>query len=342
MAISHHSWKVYSRSKGQSSKKAAAYSSRSSEAAFFERAGTDEKPYSAVAAAAYASRSRTWDTRYVPKVQDYSRKTDHYTSMILAPAHAPAWVYDRQKLWSAVEEREDQSNRRATAQLFRGTVLALPRELTIEQNLALLRAYFTNEYVSLGMIADINVHLEKASDGGMNPHAHVMLTMRDIGPDGFGNKRRDWNDVDFGNKEGVAAHHRAKARKDGFMMRRVQSWADYVNRALAEAGSTARISHLSLKDQGVDRLPQPKLGKAGHAKRGQPWVEEKHAEMQDVLAFNRAIDIGIRTARTIMPVARALLSGNPIMAGVAVADAIAHVVSGAKLHRLPPGIMRVG
>ena len=343
MAISHHRWTVYSRSKSHSSKKAAAYASRSAvEPGFPDKAGTKEKPYSAVAAAAYASRSRTWDKRYVAKTQDYSRRTDLAASFILAPPHAPEWVYDRHKLWSAVEEREDQSNRKETAQLFRGTVVSLPRELTLEQNIQLLRDYFTNEYVSLGMIADINVHYERASDGGMNPHAHIMLTMRDIGPDGFGLKRRDWNDVDFGNAAGKADHHRPKARKDGFILQRRSSWTDYVNRALAAAGSSERVSHLSLEEQGIDRKPQPKLGKASHAKRGQPWVEERHAELQDVLSFNQAIEIGIRAARTVMPIARALMSGNPIMAGVAVAEAIAHVATGSALHRILPGIARVG
>ena len=55
------------------------------------------------------------------------------------------------------------------------------------------------------MIADINIHNPKASDGLDQPHAHVTLTMRDIGPDGFGNKRRDWNDFDFGNKRPTGA-----------------------------------------------------------------------------------------------------------------------------------------
>jgi hypothetical protein len=36
-----------------------------------------------------------------------------------------------------------------------------------------------------------NIHNPKAKDGGEQPHAHVMLTMREIGPDGFGLKRRD-------------------------------------------------------------------------------------------------------------------------------------------------------
>lgn len=78
MAIPHHQWTVYSRRSGASSTKASAYASRSREAkpAPGSRAGRGDKPFSAVAAAAYASRTKTWDKRYVPEVQDYSAKED--------------------------------------------------------------------------------------------------------------------------------------------------------------------------------------------------------------------------------------------------------------------------
>ena len=43
------------------------------------------------------------------------------------------------------------------------------------------------------MIADLNVHWDMAEDGSPKPHAHVMLTMREVDEDGFGPKVRDWN-----------------------------------------------------------------------------------------------------------------------------------------------------
>ena len=39
------------------------------------------------------------------------------------------------------------------------------------------------------MIADINIH----EDNQENPHAHILLTTREINPAGFGLKNRDWN-----------------------------------------------------------------------------------------------------------------------------------------------------
>ena len=51
------------------------------------------------------------------------------------------------------------------------------------------------------MVADLNVHWTQARDGGEQPHAHVMLTMREVIPEkdgpegreeaGFGKKVRD-------------------------------------------------------------------------------------------------------------------------------------------------------
>ncbi len=46
------------------------------------------------------------------------------------------------------------------------------------------------------MIADLNVHWDIGADGLAKPHAHVMLTMREVDADGFGAKVRDWNRTD--------------------------------------------------------------------------------------------------------------------------------------------------
>jgi hypothetical protein len=47
------------------------------------------------------------------------------------------------------------------------------------------------EFVDQGMIADLNVHWDQGPDGLIKPHAHVMLTLREVGEDGFGSKVRD-------------------------------------------------------------------------------------------------------------------------------------------------------
>src|SRR3546814_18186903 len=40
---------------------------------------------------------------------------------------------------------------------------------------------FRSEFVKRGMVADLNVHWDKAKDGSPKPHAHVMLAMREVG-----------------------------------------------------------------------------------------------------------------------------------------------------------------
>ena len=89
-------------------------------------------------------------------------------------------------LWNAVEHSE----KRKDSQVAREVEVALPTELTLDQQRELVRSFARSQFVDAGMVADIAIHHAK----GENPHAHILLTMRDIGPDGFGQKNRSWND----------------------------------------------------------------------------------------------------------------------------------------------------
>jgi len=107
---------------------------------------------------------------------DYTRKSGIAHTEILLPEHAP-WEYaDRSILWNAVEKIEKAKN----SQLAREIELALPVELSKEQNIFLVRDYVKNNFVDSGMCADICIH--DKNDG--NPHAHILLTMRPIEPSG--------------------------------------------------------------------------------------------------------------------------------------------------------------
>jgi Ti-type conjugative transfer relaxase TraA len=68
--------------------------------------------------------------------------------------------------------------------------------------------------------------------------------MREVGPDGFGAKVRDWNAT------ALLQHWRT-------------AWADHVNTRCAELGIEARIDHRSYDAQGIDLEPQHKIGAAG-------------------------------------------------------------------------------
>lgn len=121
------------------------------------------KGRSAVASAAYISGTRlenTWDGT----THDYTRKQHIIHSEIMLPVNAPPQYMDRATLWNSVEWNETDRN----AQLARVFEIALPAELTHEQNITLARKIVQDLFVSKGMCADFGVHDKK--DG--NPHVH--------------------------------------------------------------------------------------------------------------------------------------------------------------------------
>ena len=124
-----------------------------------------------MAAAAYRSGSRFTDKR-TGLDHNYTAKRDVEHSEIVAPDNAPAWMRDREKLWNSVEMVE----KRRDAQLCREIEVALPRELTTDRHIELVREFVQTEFVDHGMIADFNIHNGRARDGNEQPHAHILLT----------------------------------------------------------------------------------------------------------------------------------------------------------------------
>ena len=194
---------------------------------------------SAVAAAAYRSASQLQDQR-AERAHDFTAKTGVVHSEILLPAGAPAALSDRAALWNAVEAAE----KRRDAQLAREIEFALPRELGQADAIVLARDFVTRSFVVRGMIADLNVHWDVGPHGSPKPHAHVMLSLRAVGPAGFGAKVRAWNAV---------------SELQGWR----EGWSAHVNARLAELGIDARIDHRTLAAQGVPLEPQHKIGPAG-------------------------------------------------------------------------------
>lgn len=183
---------------------------------------------SATAAAAYRAGERIEDQRS-GEVFDFSRKGSIEHTEIMAPDRTPDWMRHRSTLWNAVEAAE----RRKDAQLAREIQLALPRELSPEQRQTLVRDFVQSAFVARGMIADVAIHNPPAKDGGEQPHAHVMLTMRVLTGDGFGAKERSWN------SDELLSTWRAE-------------WAERANQHLEQAGSGERIDHRSLAEQRAD------------------------------------------------------------------------------------------
>ena len=182
--------------------------------------------HSAVASAAYRSGSRLKCSRTGLTHNYLSKgKREVVFCAIHAPEDSPSWVLDRAQLWNTVETGETRKN----SQLAREAVLALPVELPEACRAALLDGFVREAFVSHGMVADYAIH-----DKPGNPHAHIMLTLRELASDGngFGAKRRDWNSPE--------------------LLESWRSlWSEHTNRMLAEQGFSERIDHRSFIDQGV-------------------------------------------------------------------------------------------
>jgi hypothetical protein len=146
---------------------------------------------SAVASAAYRSASELHDER-LGRNHDFSNKAGVIHSEVMLPQGAPERLSDRTTLWNEVEAGE----KRKDAQLAREVEFSIPREMNEKQGVSLARDFVEKEFVRRGMVADLNVHWDKAKDGSPKPHAHVMLSMREVGPEGFGKKNRDWNSAE--------------------------------------------------------------------------------------------------------------------------------------------------
>ena len=130
---------------------------------------------SAVAASAYLSCSRLYND-YDGIQHDYTKKQGLVWQEVFLPEYAPQEWRDREKLWNAVEEVETAKDSR----LAREFVVALPIELSREQQIELLQDFIREQFVSDGMCADAAIH----DTDGHNPHAHILLTVRPLDEQG--------------------------------------------------------------------------------------------------------------------------------------------------------------
>ena len=207
------------------------------EAKVFSR---EKRGRSVVAAAAYRNGSKIRDERY-DKIHDYSRRSKGVIeSVILRPEGSPEWTAKPETLWNTVELGE----KRCDAQLAREYLLAVPPELNSKQQFELAAGWAQSELVNRGMVAEVSLHHSKT---GKNPHVHILCTMRRLDGDHFSSKKAtEWNDVKL-------------------LVEQRESWAGFVNKALEKAGRPERVDHRSLADQGIDRIPEPKIGVAATA-----------------------------------------------------------------------------
>lgn len=204
MAIYHCSVQVIGRNAGRSSVAAAAY-----------RAGEDLV------------------NEYDGIEHDYTKKNWVEFTEIILPDNAPSEYYDRSTLWNAVELSEKSKD----AQLCREFELALPVELSRKQQIAVAEQFAREKLVSQGMIADIAIHNPPVmndrhqpidKDGNptkdiskmqfINPHTHIMVTMRPMDEKGkwLPKSKTEYLCVRDGEEKGFTAEEFKEAKEDGW------------------------------------------------------------------------------------------------------------------------------
>ena len=187
-----------------------------------------KKSASSVAASAYQNRARYTDER-TGTTYDYTKKGGLYYSGILAPENAPeSLTASPLTLWNTIEAIE----KRKDARLAKDFKISLPIELSPEQNKALILDFAKQAFVSNGMIVDLAIH-----DIDTQPHSHIKTTTRELTPEGFGGKVREWD------KKETTLYWR-------------ELWAKVANEHLLKAGHDITISHLTLKEQMKEALEE--------------------------------------------------------------------------------------
>ena len=235
------------------------------------------KGHSAVAAAAYRSRSSLQDER-TGEIHDYSRKADEALFVgIYAPKDAPDWTRDRAQLWNHVEAFE----KRRDAQLAREFEIALPHELTLEQNRYALQDWVRDNFTRKGLIADVAIHAPGQGGDQRNTHAHIMVVTRKLDGSEFAAA-----------KERTADMAERKAELENLRT----SWERIGNRHLERHGHAPTLDRRTLLAQGVDRPPTVHLGKDATALERQ-GVETELGEHNRTIEALQVIDLAAERER---------------------------------------------
>ena len=219
---------------------------------------------SAVAAAAYRSSEKLY-SEVTDESFDYQKKTKPLCKLMLVPNNAPEFARNRKTFWNEVELKENRCN----SQFCRSFDIALPKELSLNYNMEILKKWAGINYVSRGLVADICIHPEhknkKTGKGNDNIHAHILVSVRGVNSNGWEKKKdRESNDRNF----------LKEVRK---------SWADICNKKFEELGIDERLDHRTLEEQGIDREPQQHLGVVATAmqRKGKQTRRKKYKSEQE-------------------------------------------------------------
>ena len=202
---------------------------------------------SSVAAAAYRAGVALTDEATGEEF-DFTKKGGVDSTAIFAPADAPSWVHDRQKLWAAAEAAE----KRKDACTAHEVEVSIPHELNNEERRELVRDFALYLQEMTGGVVDVAIHDPKQhkkrkrkgeewrteEEGDLrNVHAHIMLTERAITSEGFSTKKH-------GLWQGRAGNETTQKMRE--------AWAQLCNTRLTPEN---QIDHRSHAERGIEHAP---------------------------------------------------------------------------------------
>ena len=212
-------------------------------------------------AAAYRAGERIRDERTGEVYSYLSRRDVVYKEVVIPSQFATnaemAWTQDRATLWNAVERTE-----RSNTALGREVFVALPSELSAAQRTQLARGFAQELADRYQCAVDMCIHLPRPDNDERFHHAHMLLTPRQVTPKGLGPR------TTLG-LSGTERHALGLGRSKDELLWKRERWAQVANEALKAAGLSARIDHRSLRAQGIDREPAPRLPQVVR------WTEQK-------------------------------------------------------------------
>lgn len=196
---------------------------------------------------------------YIEREEKYKSKKDDDLEQVITD-NLPEWAENSRDFFRAADEFE-----RVNGSSYREYEIALPRELTKAQRAELVREFIAQEIGSKHAYTAA-IHNPKASiDGGAQPHAHIMFSERTR--DGIERSREQYfKRFNAKNPEKGGAQKANKpatpTERKAELVKLRERFAELQNKHLAKAGHQARVTHLSLKAQGIDRQPEPHYGAA--------------------------------------------------------------------------------
>lgn len=187
------------------------------------------------------------------EVYDYSDRGDVAHKQIVLPPELEgqadmAWALERAMLWNAAEH----AGRRRNSRVAREWLVLLPPELTAAQRVRLVHTFARELAGQYRCALDIALHQPRPGADRRNHHAHLLMTTREVTPDGLGARTA----LELGGRERHVLGL-GPSREEYLSIR--ERWAQLTNEALREAGVAARVDHRSLLHQGIAREPTPTI-----------------------------------------------------------------------------------